>query len=395
MIPARRHWLAIVTALALAGCGGSAPASAPPSSAPPASAAPAATKPAAAASSAAAKPAASASAKPAASAAAKPAASGLTTVKMGAQGQFAEVGVYVGLEKGYFSQLGLDVQPEHINTVGQEMPLLATGQLAFGAGGGGDPAYFNAILHDVDVRIVGPDTIAGPNGDVTAGIMVRQDLIDSGKYTSPKDLKGMTIGLVSEHTLAEYVVAGALAKGGYKLTDAKITTLPFPDTIAAFGNKGIDAAFLVEPFVTAAQAKHLAKLVIPSGDILPDAVGNVLMMSGAWAKSNQDAAQKFVTGWLKGQRDYYHAFNAKDQPALQQEVINALTKYTAIKDPATYQQIGLPWVAPNGDLATASMDTLQDYYVATGVQPKKVDLNKVIDRSYVEKAVQQLGRVRV
>ena len=66
-----------------------------------------------------------------------------------------------------------------------EMPLLATGQLDFGAGGGGDPAFFNAVLRGVDAKLAGPNTMAGPNGDVTAGIVVRKDLLESGAYTSP------------------------------------------------------------------------------------------------------------------------------------------------------------------------------------------------------------------
>lgn len=86
-----------------------------------------------------------------------------------------------------------------------------------------------------------------------------------------------------------------------------------------------------------------------TGDIPPGVVGNVLM-SNAWASGNHDAAQRFVTGWLQGQRDYYHAFGAKDNPALQPVVVS-------------------------------------------GVQPRKVDLAKVIDRSYVDSAVKQLGRV--
>src|SRR5205823_977277 len=149
-------------ALTLASCGGTAP---PPPSTAPATAAASAKPITAAASQAASAPA----SKPAASASTA-AQGGLTTVKMGVQGQFSEVGVYVALERGYFKDLGLDVQTVPITTVGQEMPLLATGQLDFGAGGGGDPAFFNAVLRGVDVKIAGPNTVASPSGDITAGL---------------------------------------------------------------------------------------------------------------------------------------------------------------------------------------------------------------------------------
>ncbi|HEX6511532.1 MAG TPA: hypothetical protein VF157_04480, partial [Chloroflexota bacterium] len=103
-------------------------------------------------------------------------------------------------------------------------------------------------------------------------------------------------------------------------------------------------------------------------------MGNVLMVSPAFPK-HLDAAQKFVTGWLKGQRDYYHAFDLKDQPNLQPVVLDALTKHTAVKDPKAYEHLILPWVEPNGALDPTSIDTLQDYYVKTGVQAQKVDLS--------------------
>jgi len=312
---------------------------------------------------------------------------------MGVPGQFSAAGVYDALERGYFKDLGLDVQTVHINTVAEEMPLLATGQLDFGAGGGGDPAFFNAALHGVDVKIVGPDTLSGPNGDVTAGIMVRKDLLDSGKWQSPKDFKGMTVAVVAPHTLAEYVVAGALAKGGLTLKDINLTTLPFPNTVPAFANKAIDAAFLVEPFVSAATANGSAKMAVTTGDIAPGQIGNLLMISPKIASDRNDVAKRFVVGWLKGQRDYYHAFDAKDDTSLQPAIVQALIKYTPIKDPKTYQIVGYPWVDPNGVTDPSSLDRMQQYYIQTGVQPQPVDLSKVIDTSYVTNAVQQLGKV--
>jgi NitT/TauT family transport system substrate-binding protein len=83
----------------------------------------------------------------------------------------------------------------------------------------------------------------------------------------------------------------------------------------------------------------------------------------------------------------------KDDPSLQPVVVDAFTKHTAVKDPRVYQTLNLPWVEPSGRLNAASMETLQDYYIATGVQSQRVDLSKVIDQTFVQNAVKQLGKV--
>ena len=46
-----------------------------------------------------------------------------------------------------------------------------------------------------------------------------------------------------------------LARGGLKPSDVDVLTMPFPDMVAALGNKSIDAGNLLEPAATQAITK--------------------------------------------------------------------------------------------------------------------------------------------
>ena len=58
-------------------------------------------------------------------------------------------------------------------------------------------------------------------------------------------------------------------------------------------------------------------------------------------------------------------------------------------------QIVLPRVDPNGDLNRQSMAEDQEYYLAKGCQPRRIDLDRAIDTSFLDAALARLGRAPV
>jgi hypothetical protein len=56
--------------------------------------------------------------------------------------------------------------------------------------------------------------------------------------------------------------------------------------------------------------------------------------------------------------------------------------------------MGWHGVDPNGELNTRVLEDMQDYFVRIGTQQQKVDLNKVIDRSYLNYALERIGRIQ-
>lgn len=170
----------------------------------------------------------------------------------------------------------------------------------------------------------------------------------------------------------------------------EIVSLGLPEIVTAFASKSIDAAWNAEPANTLAEKQGVAKVVAGTGDLLPGGVGSALALAPDFAKQQPEAAQRFVTATLRGMRDYYHAFVAKDVD--KSPYVPILVNRTTVKDPALYDVLGFGRVDPNPVLDFSAWGMLQDYFVSTSMQSKKVDTNKYVDPSYVENALTQLGR---
>ncbi|MFI5267038.1 MAG: ABC transporter substrate-binding protein [Chloroflexota bacterium] len=296
--------------------------------------------------------------------------------------------VFIAYGQGYFIAEGLDVQLLPTPAIPQIIQALGASQISF-ATANPDPALFNALDRGLDIKLL-TSLVTNKPGDKPAAFLVRQDLIDSGKFKSPKDLKGMSVGVPAAQS--EFYADLFMKKDGLSGADLDFQILTPADILTAFANKSIAAAWNVDPINTNIEKQKLAKIVAVTGDLFPGAVGVALAVSPDFAKQQPEATQRFVNAFLRGLRDYYHAFFKKDIDKA--TLVQDLIKHTPVKDPALYDQIGFGGVDPNGTLdakSLATWDVLQDYFVRTKLQPKKIDLGKYLDQSYLNKSVQVLG----
>src|SRR5262245_33609614 len=150
-----------------------------------------------------------------------------TMPKVGSLSLVAEVGLFAAVVKGYFQEEGLSVEFVPFRTTAEMTAPLATGELQF-ASAPVDPSVFNAILRGIELKIVGYNAIIN-QPDVSAGWMVRQDLIDSGRYRDFADLRGMTVGLTAPGGIGMMWVDRVLARGGLTPDDVQLVFLPLPD----------------------------------------------------------------------------------------------------------------------------------------------------------------------
>jgi NitT/TauT family transport system substrate-binding protein len=293
---------------------------------------------------------------------------------------------YIAYDRGYYKDEGLDIDLPQLGAPPVVIQALATSQINF-AFTNPDPSLFNAFNRNLDMKLLAALTRNKP-GDHPASFMVRSDLIDSGQYRSPKDLKGRPVGVPALQS--QFYVNLVMQKDG--LTAADVDVKQFQQTsdlISAFAGKVIDAGWTADPTVTQIVSQGLAKVVYVTGDLFPGAVGVTLAMSPNFASQQPDAAYRFVYATMRGHVDYYHAFIAKDVD--KGPIIQILINHTPIKDPKLYDQIGLASVDLVPVMDTQSWDTLQSYFVQIGLEDQPADLASHVDNSYVQKAAQQLG----
>jgi NitT/TauT family transport system substrate-binding protein len=311
-------------------------------------------------------------------------------IRVGVSGIGGEIGMYVADARGYFAEDGLEVEFVRLRGASEQLAPLATGELAFG-GGAPDPAIFNAARREIGVKVISSLSIIPPGGGGGAALLVRQDHLDSGRFRELSDLRGMSIGLSALGASAQLFVDRMVERGGLTLNDVQLTILQVPDTLSGLTNKGVDAAFAIEPFVALSEGQGVAKNVITVGDVFPGASSTLLTLGPVFEREQPDAVRRFAVAFLRGHRVYWQATrgSAADREAL----IPVFTQYTNVKDPALYARMMWPSVDPNGALDLSTLDVQQDYFLKTGAQQEKQDINRVVDPSYLNYAVERLGRI--
>ena len=215
-----------------------------------------------------------------------------THVRLGVSGRPDQASLELALRRGYFEQQGLDIETVQATT-GQEMvPSLASNQLQV-ASGSPNAGLFNALNRNIDIRIVGDFAHIGDAKDRTIAILARADLMDSGQIKTIADLKGKVIsegpgpGQITELIFQELFDRAKISE-----SDVTVKYINFPDTLAAFASKSLDVTFLVEPLVTEAERRNLARVLIPGGEIDPGAELSIWLYSPEFAK-DKDAATRF------------------------------------------------------------------------------------------------------
>src|SRR6476469_6330405 len=164
---ARGGWISLLVALLACQSAGSAPPPAAPAATSVSSAAPAAP---------------AATAAPAA--AAEPAQTGMpaplappVTVRIGVLSSVSDSGIYIGLGRGYYRDLGLELQGETIPDPNASRKLTWTNQLEVG-GFGVNANPFQAAARGIGIKMVADKGSLRP-GFGYAALIGRQDLLDS------------------------------------------------------------------------------------------------------------------------------------------------------------------------------------------------------------------------
>jgi ABC-type nitrate/sulfonate/bicarbonate transport system substrate-binding protein len=129
-------------------------------------------------------------------------------------------------------------------------------------------------------------------------------------------------------------------------------------------------------------------MVIPDGQTSPGAPSIVIHANTAFAARNKEAVERFVTALLRAQREY---IAATETGASKDDVLKALQAHGTIKDMKLLSGINLPAADPNGKFDIAAFDAQQQFFVDTGAMKKPVDLRKIFDFSYLDRAVARLS----
>jgi NitT/TauT family transport system substrate-binding protein len=310
-------------------------------------------------------------------------------VTVGATNATSDAPIYIADKKGYFSDEGLSVTVTNFRSAADMVAPLGTGELDAGAGSASAGLY-NAVLRGVHIKIVA-DKASSPPGYGATKILVRKDLVDSGRYKEPKDLKGMKFAMNAPGVSNTATLNVLLKSAGLRYADVETINLPFPDHVAALKNQGVDASASVEPGPTIAIKNGFAILLKSDDQIIPYHQIAVLLYSEKFAQ-RPDVAQHFMRAYLRAVRFYNGALSDGHLAgANADEVISILTASTPIKDPAVYRSITPTGMNPDGRVNVQSLADDFQFYREQGLIAGDVKLDALVDQSFVDAAAKELG----
>jgi NitT/TauT family transport system substrate-binding protein len=307
-------------------------------------------------------------------------------LKVGAIGAVSDAGIFIAQEKGYFRDEGLDVEIVGFKAAPQILPAIATGEVQV-SGSAVTPALFNAFARGITMKLVA-DKGQVAQGFGFAAIVIRSDLADTVRDF--KDLKGRKFAVMGKGVSSTTQLGKALERGGIEPNEVELIELGLPEMVAALGNKAIDGATLLEPFITFATARNVGFRWKGMEDFLPFTGQNgVIIYSQQFTQEQPEAAKRWMAAYLKGTRAYLDAVTK----GTDRDGINAiLAKHTAVKDLALLAKIAPTGFDPNGRMEIKSLEADQDWFLKLGLQQSRADLGKVMDYQYVDHAVARLGK---
>jgi NitT/TauT family transport system substrate-binding protein len=267
--------------------------------------------------------------------------------------------IYLGKEKGFFSNRNIDLDLQTAQGGAAIVPAVVGGTYQFG--------FSNVISlmlaqsRNVPVKVVsnGVSSTGDPDKDF-GGILVKDPAI-----VSPKDLAGKKVATNTLKNIVDTSVKEIVRKDGGDPSGITFVELPFPDMGPALEAGNVDAIFVVEPFTSAGLGKGW-KMIGAYADVDPNLVVALYFTSTQLIQTNPDLVSRFTEA-MKESLAYADAHP--------DEVRAVLGSYTQITEEVRANLI-LPKWAPEID--QAAVGKLGDLAVADGLITAKPDLGALL-----------------
>ena len=269
--------------------------------------------------------------------------------------------LYLGIDKGFFEDEQLTIKPQLAEGGAAITPAVVSGD--FQIGFSNTISLLIAASQDLPIEIIAQGVLGGTSEEEAwADLLVLKD----GPIKEPKDLEGKTIAVNTLKNICEVTIKASLEQDGVAVDTLEFAEVPFPDMNAALEAGRVDAACVVEPFVSqgkAGKARGIAPFYVRTA---PDLTVATYFTSTQYAEENPDVIERFVRAMNKS-LEY-----AQSNP---DEVRNILLDYTEIP-PEAAEAIKLPvW---RTDLNEPTIEKLAELSEKYGLIEEQPDIDELI-----------------
>jgi NitT/TauT family transport system substrate-binding protein len=173
----------------------------------------------------------------------------VTTLKVGVIPIADVAPLYLGMEKGFFQDENLKIEPQLAEGGAAIVPSVVSGDYQFGFSN--VTSLIIAASKNLPVQIVAQGVLGGTGkDDAWDGVVVPK----GSDIKTPKDLEGASVAVNTLNNIGPLTLNNVMEKAGGDYTKIKYVEVPFPDMNAALEAKRVDAAWEVEPAFSGGKA---------------------------------------------------------------------------------------------------------------------------------------------
>jgi NitT/TauT family transport system substrate-binding protein len=288
------------------------------------------------------------------------AAGALTPITVAAISILDVAPLYLARAEGMFAAEGLDVTVQSTQGGAESVPGVVSGQYQI--------AFANLITvllaygKGLPLKLVAAgDYSSGKPEDFSAVVVP-----GASRLQTMKDLEGKTLAVNQLNNIGGITVRAAMRKAGGDPDRLTMIEARFPDMPAALGQNRIDAAWVVEPFLTVARNQGARVISWNFAEPAPDLMVGAYITTAEYARSHADVVKHFAAAIDKA------LVYASEHPDAARAI---LLTYTRIEKPITLA-LNLPVWKPQ--LSRASLVLLADLLVRDKLLPGAPNLDALL-----------------
>jgi NitT/TauT family transport system substrate-binding protein len=297
---------------------------------------------------------------------------------------------FIGDKRGYFRDENLDVNFVNFDSAVRMIAPLASGDLDVAAGGPSAGLY-NAIARNIGMRIVGDKSRAAP-GRHSQILLVRKELITSGRVKTLADLKGLKVASAAPGSSAMGTLNRIYQQTGLKESDIERIYMGFPQQIIALQNGAADVAFPTEPFASEAVRRGFAVAFMTDDKIYPDHQMSVMLYSDKFRTERKDVGLRFMRAFLRSVRAQNASIiDGKLAGKDAEEFLTLIAENTSVKDKAFLRTLTMSYADEDGRPNVASLKEDFEVFRKEGLIEGKISVDEALDPWFATTAAKELG----
>ena len=284
-----------------------------------------------------------------------------TTLKVGVIPIADVAPLYVGIKQGFFKQENLNVQPQLAEGGATITAQVVSGDLQVGFSN--TTSLIIAASKKLPVQIVAQGVQGASSEDKAWDAVLSKK---GSPVTDPKALEGKTVSVNNLNNVGPLTINNAMEKAGADFKKVKYVEVPFPDANGALDTGRIDAAWVVEPFVSQGTAQGAKQVLHPFESMGPNFTVATYFTTKQYSAKNKDVLDRFVRAINKS------LTYSQSHPDVVRQVVPT---YTKIPKPVAAKMLLPQWGA---DLNRPTIQQTVDLSQKYGFIKDKPDLNDLI-----------------